>query len=43
MKRYLMATLALAFFAACSGCAGLIEFRTPKEFKDGKLIEDPPL
>jgi hypothetical protein len=26
-----------------SGCANVIEFRVPTEFKDKKKIEDPPL
>lgn len=43
MRKVLMAALALAFFAVASGCAGVVEFRTPKEFNDGKKIEDPPL
>lgn len=43
MRKYFMAALALAFLAAVTGCASVIEFRTPKEFEDGKKIEDPPL
>lgn len=25
------------------GCAGFVEFRTPKEFNGKKVIEDPPV
>lgn len=24
------------------GCAGVAEFKLPGEFRDGKLVEDPP-
>ncbi len=34
--------LALAFLGGM-GCAGVIEFHSPKEFKDGKFKEDPPV
>jgi hypothetical protein len=40
-----MRTLKLgALFAllALNGCAGLMEFHTPKEFEGGKVKEDPP-
>ena len=36
----LLALLGLLAFAA--GCAGVVEFRLPEEFRDGKIIEDPP-
>lgn len=37
----LVALLALALFS--NGCAHVIEFRVPQEFKDKKQVEDPPL
>lgn len=43
MMRLFKLFLALGFFAVVTGCAGVAEFRTPKEFEDGKKIEDPPL
>jgi hypothetical protein len=35
-----LALLGLLAFAV--GCAHVLEFRMPQEFKDGKLVEDPP-
>lgn len=35
--------LLLALAALAWGCAGVIEFRLPDEFKGRKLKEDPPL
>lgn len=36
----LLALLGLLAFAA--GCAGVVEFRLPEEFRNGKTVEDPP-
>lgn len=40
-KRALWALLALA--ALNAGCAGIISFSVPEEFKGKKTVEDPPL
>lgn len=32
----------LGLLALAAGCAGVAEFRVPEEFRDGKIIEDPP-
>jgi hypothetical protein len=43
LRKLFTLLLALGLMAAFSGCASLISFNTPKEFKDGKYKEDPPL
>jgi hypothetical protein len=42
MKKTIFCLVALAFLGGM-GCAGIIEFKSPKEFKDGKFKEDPPV
>jgi len=32
----------LGLLALASGCAHVLEFRLPQEFRDGKTVEDPP-
>lgn len=43
MIRSLKLLAALAAGLALSGCAGIVEIRVPREFKDKKKVEDPPL
>jgi hypothetical protein len=43
LRKLFTLLLALGLMAAFTGCASLITFNTPKEFKDGKFKEDPPL
>ncbi len=42
MLKTLCCLIALAFLGGM-GCAGVIDFKSPKEFKDGKFKEDPPV
>ena len=42
-KRLITAILLGAAFAALgSGCAGIFEFKVPREFDGKKKVEDPP-
>lgn len=42
MRRLWLNLLALLFLALGAGCAHVLEFRTPQEFRGQKVKEDPP-
>ena len=41
-RRILLLILALAWALMASGCAGVVEFKMPEQFRDKKVKEDPP-
>lgn len=41
-RRIALSLLLIAAVCFC-GCAGVIEFKTPKRFNDQKVKEDPPI
>ncbi|HTB34367.1 MAG TPA: hypothetical protein VK842_05855 [bacterium] len=41
-RRTLLLLLALGWALMASGCAGVVEFQMPDQYKDKKLKEDPP-
>lgn len=40
MRKLLLLILGLGLLSA--GCAGVADFRLPQEFREKKLVEDPP-
>ena len=42
MRRGKLWILTLGLLALCAGCAHVLEFRTPEEFRGKKVKEDPP-
>jgi hypothetical protein len=42
MRRLPFVLLVLGWALLAGGCAGLLEFHLPGEFKEGKQKEDPP-
>ena len=42
LRRTLLLLLALGWALMASGCAGVIEFQMPEQYKAKKLKEDPP-